>query len=433
MSDLLRICTAGSVDDGKSTLIGRLLYDSRGVYEDQIHSVTAASRNRSAGPIDFSLFTDGLRAEREQGITIDVAYRYFATARRKFILADTPGHEQYTRNMATGASTADVAILLVDARHGVREQTRRHARIAQLLGISDLALAVNKMDLVEFDRGIFDEICREFEGIQGNARVHAIPMSALNGDNVITRSDNTPWFEGPSLLEYLETVDIERDATSRAFRFPVQLVARPSDDFRGYAGQIGSGIVRVGDMVTVWPADRTSRVKRIVTWDGDLDEAFAPMSVTLTLEDEIDISRGDVIAKGPTEVGGRFDADLVWMDERPLDPKRLYLLKHGATTVSAEVDRAFKLNEIGTATVSTSRPLVFDGYRVNRTTGSFILIDPATNFTAGAGMIVRTVAERRGDMATSGAAGRLAKAARMATSESEAVDAVRRVLEEILT
>src|SRR6185436_19239193 len=259
----LRICTAGSVDDGKSTLIGRLLYDSQSVYEDQVSSVEKASKNRNAGPIDFSLFTDGLRAEREQGITIDVAYRYFATARRKFILADTPGHEQYTRNMATGASTADVAILLVDARHGVREQTRRHARIAQLLGIGDLALAVNKMDLVEFDRAIFDEICREFEGIQGNARVHAIPMSALNGDNVITGSNNTPWFEGPSLLEYLETVDIERDATSRAFRFPVQLVARPSDDFRGYAGQIGSGVVRVGDMVTVWPADRTSRVKRI--------------------------------------------------------------------------------------------------------------------------------------------------------------------------
>jgi sulfate adenylyltransferase large subunit len=433
MSDLLRICTAGSVDDGKSTLIGRLLYDSRGVYEDQIHSVTAASRNRSAGPIDFSLFTDGLRAEREQGITIDVAYRYFATARRKFILADTPGHEQYTRNMATGASTADVAILLVDARHGVREQTRRHARIAQLLGISDLALAVNKMDLVEFDRAIFDEICREFEAIQGSAQVHAIPMSALNGDNVITRSDNTPWFDGPSLLEYLETVEIERDATSRAFRFPVQLVMRPSDDFRGYAGQIGSGVVRVGDMVTVWPADRTTRVKRIVTWDGDLDEAFAPMSVTLTLEDEIDISRGDVIVKGPTEVGNCFDADLVWMDERPLDSKRVYLLKHGATTVSAEVDRAFTLNEIGAATVSTSRPLVFDGYRANRNTGSFILIDPATNFTAGAGMIVRRVSERRGDMATAGAAGRLARAARMAASDSEAVDAVRRVLEEILT
>jgi sulfate adenylyltransferase large subunit len=433
MSDLLRICTAGSVDDGKSTLIGRLLYDSRGVYEDQIHSVTAASRNRSAGPIDFSLFTDGLRAEREQGITIDVAYRYFATARRKFILADTPGHEQYTRNMATGASTADVAILLIDARHGVREQTRRHARIAQLLGIKELALAVNKMDLVEYDREVFAEICREFETIRGNARVHAIPMSALNGDNVITSSAQTPWFKGPSLLEYLETVEVARDATSRPFRFAVQLVVRPSDDFRGYAGQIGSGVVRVGDAVTVWPANRSSRVKRIVTWDGDLDEAFAPMSVTLTLEDEIDISRGDVLVMGPTDTGSRFEADIVWMDERPLDPGRLYLLKHGATTVSAEIDRAFALNEIGPAAVSTSRPIAFDSYRANRTTGSFILIDPATNFTAGAGMIIRPVTERRGSLETTGAAGRLARAARMAASESEAVDAVRRVLEEILT
>ncbi len=418
---------------GRAPSSGGCCTDSRGVYEDQIHSVTAASRNRSAGPIDFSLFTDGLRAEREQGITIDVAYRYFATARRKFILADTPGHEQYTRNMATGASTADLAVLLVDARHGVREQTRRHARIAQLLGITNLALAVNKMDLVEFDREVFDEICREFEEIQGNARVHAIPLSALNGDNVIVRSENTPWFEGPSLLEYLETVEIERDATSRPFRFPVQLVVRPSDDFRGYAGQICSGVVRVGDRVTVWPGNRSSRVKRIVTWDGDLDDAFAPMSVTLTLEDEIDISRGDVLTSGPTEVGSRFDADIVWMDERPLDPARPYLVKHGAMTVSAEVDRAFKLNEIATATVSASRPLVFDSYRANRTTGSFILIDPATNFTAGAGMIVRRVTERHGVADTAGAAGRLAQAARMAASDSEAVDAVRRVLEEILT
>ena len=433
MPDLLRICTAGSVDDGKSTLIGRLLYDSRGVYEDQIHSVTAASKNRSAGPIDFSLFTDGLRAEREQGITIDVAYRYFATARRKFILADTPGHEQYTRNMATGASTADVAILLVDARHGVREQTRRHARIAQLLGINELALAINKMDLVEYDREVFDEICREFESIRGTARVHAIPMSALNGDNVITSSAQTPWFAGPSLLEYLETVEVARDATSRPFRFPVQLVVRPSDDFRGYAGQIGSGVIRVGDTVNAWPANRTTRVKRIVTWDGDLDEAFAPMSVTLTLEDEIDVSRGDVLVKGETQTGSRFEADIVWMDERPLDPGRLYLLKHGSATVSAEVDRGFTLNEIGTAAVSTSRPIVFDSYRANRATGSFILIDPATNFTAGAGMIIRPVTERRGSLETTGAAGRLARAARMAASESEAVDAVRRVLEEILT
>jgi sulfate adenylyltransferase large subunit len=431
MPDLLRICTAGSVDDGKSTLIGRLLYDSRAVYEDQIRSVEAASRNQTAGAIDFSLFTDGLRAEREQGITIDVAYRYFATARRKFILADTPGHEQYTRNMATGASTAEVAILLVDARHGVRKQTRRHARIAQLLGITTLVLAVNKMDLVEFDRAVFDEICHEFAAIQGGARVHAIPLSALNGDNVITTSDRTPWFQGLSLLEYLETVEVGLDPTARPFRFPVQLVVRPSDDFRGYAGQIGSGIVHVGDTVTVWPANRSSRVKRIVTWDGDIERAFAPMSVTLTLEDELDISRGDVLATGPTEIGRRFDADIVWMDERPLDPQRVYLLKHGSSTVSAEIDRGFSLNEIGSATVSASRPMVFDSYQTDRTTGSFILIDPATNFTAGAGMIVKRISEHRS--VDAGAAGRLARAARTAASDADAVDAVRRVLEEILT
>jgi len=431
MADLLRICTAGNVDDGKSTLIGRLLYDSRAVYEDQIRSVEVASRNQSAGTIDFSLFTDGLRAEREQGITIDVAYRYFATARRKFVLADTPGHEQYTRNMATGASTAELAILLIDARHGVREQTRRHARIAQLLGISTLVLAVNKMDLVDFDRAVFEEICREFAAIQGDSLVHAIPLSALDGDNVITLSDRTPWFEGPSLLEYLETVIVDRDPTARPFRFPVQLVLRPSDDFRGYAGQIGSGIVNVGDAVTVWPANRSSRVKRIVTWDGDVEQAFAPMSVTLTLEVELDISRGDVLANGPTEVGRRFDADIVWMDERPLDPQRVYLLKHGSTTLSAEIDRGFQLNEIGSATVSASRPMVFDSYQADRTTGSFILIDPATNFTAGAGMIVKRIAEHRS--VDAGAAGRLARAARTAASDLDAVDAVRRVLEEILT
>ena len=259
MSGLLRICTAGSVDDGKSTLIGRLLYDSRSVYEDQVHSVEKASKNRMAGPIDFSLFTDGLKAEREQGITIDVAYRYFATARRKFILADTPGHEQYTRNMATGASTADVAILLVDARHGVRAQSRRHAQIARLLGINDYVLAVNKMDLVDFDRTVFDDICDEFDKILPNARLHPIPMSALHGDNVITRSARTPWFDGASLLEFLETVEVDRNASAKPFRFPVQLVLRPTHDFRGYAGQIVSGTVRPGDTVTIWPSGRTAR------------------------------------------------------------------------------------------------------------------------------------------------------------------------------
>ena len=320
MSGLLRICTAGSVDDGKSTLIGRLLHDSQSVYKDQVHSVKVASANRGAGLIDYSLFTDGLKAEREQGITIDVAYRYFATAQRKFILADTPGHEQYTRNMATGASTADVAILLVDARQGVRVQSRRHARIARLLGISHFVLAINKMDLIDFDRDVFDGIRDEFEEILRGARFHAIPISALVGDNVITTSARTPWFEGPSLLEFLETVEVTRNTPALPLRFPVQLVARPHNEFRGYAGQIASGTVRVGDTVHAWPSGRSARVKRIVTYDGDLDLAFSPMSVTLTLDDEIDISRGDVIASEPPMVGQRFEAEMVWMDERPLDP-----------------------------------------------------------------------------------------------------------------
>src|SRR6187397_3715085 len=264
-SGLLRICTAGSVDDGKSTLIGRLLYDSRSVYEDQVHSVQKASKNLLAGPIDFSLFTDGLKAEREQGITIDVAYRYFATARRKFILADTPGHEQYTRNMATGASTADVAILLVDAQQGVRVQSRRHARIARLLGITSFVLAINKMDLVDFDREVYEKILDDFSEFLTGASVHAIPMSALEGDNVTTRSDRTPYFDGPPLLEYLETVQVHRNLPAMPFRFPVQIVIRPNQDFRGFAGQIQSGIIRVGDRVTSWPSGRSATVERIVT------------------------------------------------------------------------------------------------------------------------------------------------------------------------
>src|SRR4051794_15890767 len=296
MPGLLRICTAGSVDDGKSTLIGRLLYDSRGVYEDQLNAVRAASRNRTAGPIDFSLFTDGLRAEREQGITIDVAYRYFATARRKFILADTPGHEQYTRNMATGASTADVAVLLVDARHGIREQTRRHARIARLLGISTFVLAVNKMDLVGFDERVFAGIRADLPDALAGARVQSIPISALDGDNVIAASERTPWYRGPALLPFLETADALRPTAGAPFRFPVQLVIRPDHTFRGYAGQIVSGTVSVGDEITVWPSGARTRVARIVTWDGDLATAAAPMSVTLVLAGELDISRGDTLA-----------------------------------------------------------------------------------------------------------------------------------------
>ncbi len=433
MAGLLRICTAGSVDDGKSTLIGRLLYDSRGVYEDQIRSVEAASKSRTAGPIDFSLFTDGLKAEREQGITIDVAYRYFATARRKWILADTPGHEQYTRNMATGASTADVAILLVDARHGVREQTRRHARIARLLGITSFVLAVNKMDLVDFDRGVFAATCADFTEMLDGADLHAIPLSALHGDNVITSSPRTPWFTGASLLQHLETVEVDRGAARQPFRFPVQLAVRPDDTFRGYAGQIASGTIRPGDPISVWPGGRTSKVKRIVTWDGDLDEACAPMSVTLVLEHELDVSRGDLLAAGAVDLGQRLSAQVVWMDERPLDPGRTYVLKHTTRTLTAQADGPLDLNQIGTVTVTTSRPIAFDPYARNRTTGSFVLIDPATNFTAGAGMIVRAVTGDAADLPGRDAAGRLARAARAAVTDEQAIDAVLRVLDEILT
>ena len=429
---LLRICTAGSVDDGKSTLIGRLLYDSRGVYEDQVRSVRASSKNLTAGPIDFSLFTDGLRAEREQGITIDVAYRYFATARRKFILADTPGHEQYTRNMATGASTADVAVLLVDAKNGVKDQTRRHARIARLLGISNFVLAVNKIDLVGFDEGVFRAICDDLPEVLGDAaRVQAIPLSALHGDNVITSSDRTPWYSGPALLPYLESAEAA-PWHAGAFRFPVQLVVRPDADFRGYAGQIASGTIKVGDRVTAWPSAAATRVTRIVTWDGDLEVATAPMSVTLVLADDLDVSRGDLFATDPLHVGRRFTADVVWMDERPLDPKRPYVLKQGTRTVMAEAGSPLALNQIGPVTITTGRPIVFEPYAGNRTTGSFILIDPATNFTAGAGMIVEALADA-GPTVTRSAAERLAQTAREAATDGAAIDAVRAMLEEMLT
>jgi sulfate adenylyltransferase large subunit len=433
---LLRICTAGSVDDGKSTLIGRLLYDSRSVYEDQVQSIEKASKNRDAGPIDFSLFTDGLKAEREQGITIDVAYRYFATSRRKFILADTPGHEQYTRNMATGASTADVAILLVDARKGVLTQSRRHARIARLLGIKDFALAINKMDLIDFDRDTFDRISDDFSDLLKGAAVHAIPMSALNGDNVITTSDRTPWFDGPPLLEYLETVHVHRDETAGGFRLPVQIVLRPDQEFRGYAGQIVSGIVKPGDEVTAWPSGKSARVKRVVTFDGDLPKAFAPQSVTLTLDHEIDVSRGDILtsAAAPPLVGQKFEAELVWMDERPLDPGRVYLLKNSTRSVTAEVSHGMVLNQIGTVVVTTARPIAFDRYADNRMTGSFILVDPGTHFTCGAGMITEPVRETVGaaHVAPLSFAERLAHLARRAASDEEAAEAVRKALEEML-
>ena len=432
MATLLRLCTAGSVDDGKSTLIGRLLYDARAVYEDQVRSVARASRNRTAGPIDFSLFTDGLRAEREQGITIDVAYRYFATARRKFILADTPGHEQYTRNMATGASTADLAVLLVDARHGLRPQSRRHAQIARLLGISSFVVAINKMDLVDFDRGVFDRIRDQFADCLRGATLQPIPLSALHGDNVTAPSDRTPWYDGPTLLEHLETIDVERRTADEPFRFPVQLVLRPTPDFRGYAGQILSGTVRAGDRITVWPSGHETTLQRIVTWDGDLDTACAPQSVTLVLADQLDIGRGDVLAAGAPHVASRFDAHIVWMDERPLDPSRVYLLKQTGRTAGAEFDRSLALNEIGAAAVTTAKPIVFDSYARHRGTGSFIVIDPATSFTAGAGLIVQPTRQPAGVAHRLSAAERLTHAARSAATHTDAVTAVRQALEEML-
>jgi len=414
--DLLRFTTAGSVDDGKSTLIGRLLYDSQSVYEDQLKAVTKASVNRSAGAIDFSLLTDGLRAEREQGITIDVAYRYFATARRKFIIADTPGHEQYTRNMATGASTADLAVILIDARNGVLQQSRRHGYIASLLGIPNLVVAVNKMDAVGFDEAIFRSIETEYRAFLGrlsSLNVYFLPISALEGDNVVRPSRNMPWFHGPALLEFLETVPVHHRTRAAAFRFPVQRVIRPDQDFRGYAGQIVSGTIRPGDGILALPSGRRSRVKSIETFDGRLEEALAPMSVTLTLEDEVDISRGDMLvsAQKPPDVARQFDASMVWLNEQPLDLSRPYILKHTTQTLPAEVkavkhrvniktlehepaDR-LEMNGIGVLRIETSRPIYFDAYTQNRFTRSVILIDPETNATVGAGMILAPVIVER--------------------------------------
>ena len=410
--ELLRFSTAGSVDDGKSTLIGRLLYDCKGVYEDQVASVKKASVNRNAGTIDFSLLTDGLRAEREQGITIDVAYRYFATPRRKFIIADTPGHEQYTRNMATGASTADLAVVLVDARKGVLPQSRRHAYIAALLGIQHILVAVNKMDLVDFQQDVFEAIREEFSAFVaplGVRDVEFIPISALEGDNVVARSERTPWYQGPALLAYLESAPTDHTRNLDDFRFPVQYVIRPSLDFRGYAGQIASGVLRPGDEVTVLPSGRTSRVKTISTYDGDLDVAYPLMAVTVTLEDELDISRGDMLvhSNAKPEVSRRFEASVVWMHQNALELGRYYLLKQTTHQVTASVTAIrhkvdintlvnlpadqLSLNEIGVLELETHRPLYFDSYEKNRVTGSFILIDPLNNATVGAGMIRRSI------------------------------------------
>ena len=411
--DLLRFTTAGSVDDGKSTLIGRLLYDSKAIFDDQYEAIKASSEKRGEDYVNLALLTDGLRAEREQGITIDVAYRYFATPKRKFIVADTPGHIQYTRNMVTGASTANLAILLIDARKGVIEQTCRHAFIASLLGIPHVVACVNKMDLVSWNEGVFEEIRRAFDDFTSRLDikdVHFIPISALLGDNVVDRSENMPWYNGPTLLSLLETVHIASDVNHADARFPVEYVIRPQSnehhDYRGYAGRIAGGVFRVGDQVTVLPSGFSSRVKGIDTFEGPLEEAFAPMSVTLTLEDEIDISRGDMIVQPmsmPT-VSQDLDVMVCWLNEKTLVPNGKYLLKHTTRDVRClvksvaykvnvntlervEADKTVGLNEIARMTLRTTQPLFFDMYNRNRNTGSLILIDEATNETVAAGMI----------------------------------------------
>jgi len=407
---LLRFITCGSVDDGKSTLIGRLLYESKLIFDDQLAALEADSRRvgTQGGALDFALLVDGLAAEREQGITIDVAYRFFTTERRKFIVADTPGHEQYTRNMVTGASTADVAVILVDARKGVLTQTRRHSFIVALLGIKHVVLAVNKMDLAGYDQAVFDRIAadyREFAASLGLTDIKAIPISALRGDNVVESGPSMPWYDGPPLATYLETVEAGRDAVTGPFRLPVQLVTRPDPGFRGYAGIITGGTVRPGDEVRVLPSAATATVERIVTWDGDLPAAEAGQSVTLTLDREIDISRGDMIASAadPAGLADQFEAHLVWMHSDPLLPGRPYLMKLGSTTATCTVTHikhginvntlertpatTLAVNDIAVANIATDRRLPFDPYQANRETGGFVLIDRLTNVTVGAGMI----------------------------------------------
>ncbi|MDD2722487.1 MAG: sulfate adenylyltransferase subunit CysN [Methylovulum sp.] len=411
--ELLRFLTCGNVDDGKSTLIGRLLHDSKMIYEDQLAAVQAdsvKSGTTGAGKIDLALLVDGLQAEREQGITIDVAYRYFSTATRKFIIADTPGHEQYTRNMATGASTCDLAIILIDARYGVQTQTKRHSFIASLLGIKHIIVAINKMDLVEYREEKFNEIKQDYLKFIDTLDLHDvqfIPMSALDGDNVVNPSENMPWYTGVPMMEALNTVVITNDRNFGNARFPVQYVNRPNLDFRGFCGTVAAGVFHKGDQITALPSGKSSKIKSIVTYDGDLEQAFSPMSVTFTLEDEIDISRGDMIVgkeQVPAIVSDKFKAHIVWMTEKALTPGRQYALKLATRTVFGSVSlihhridvntlehhdaNELKLNEIGCCTVSVTAPVVFDPYKTSRGTGSFIIIDRLTNGTVGAGMII---------------------------------------------
>lgn len=415
---LLRLLTAGSVDDGKSTLIGRLLFDSKKLYEDQLQALERDSKrvgNAGAGQIDYALLLDGLKAEREEGITIDVAYRYFSTNQRKFIIADTPGHEQYTRNMITGGSTANLAIILVDARTGVITQTRRHTFLVSLLGIKHIVLAVNKMDLVNFSEETFNEIRNEYLELTkhlGIEDVTCFPLSALEGDNVVERSERTPWYEGQSLLEFLETVPIDQDRNMTDFRYPVQYVLRPNLDFRGFSGKVASGVIHKGDEIVALPSMKRSHVKSIVTYEGELEEALCPQCVTLTLEDEIDISRGEMLVKPDNlpHVGRNFETMLVWMDEEPMDRKKQFFLKHNTNTTRATLTQImykvdvntmqhlegtdFKLNEIGKVHITTAKTLFFDSYSKNKATGAFILIDPITNNTCAVGMICNALEEK---------------------------------------
>ncbi len=409
--DLLRLLTAGSVDDGKSTLIGRLLFDSKRLYEDQLAALERDSKRvgHAGEDIDYALLLDGLKAEREQGITIDVAYRYFSTNKRKFIIADTPGHEQYTRNMVTGASTANLAIILIDATKGVITQTRRHTYLVSLLGIKHVVLAVNKMDLVDFDQSIFDQICEDYKNFVAQLDipdVNFIPISALKGDNVVNKSERLHWYKGKSMLEFLEEVHISSDRNFDDMRFPVQYVLRPDKDFRGFSTKVASGIVKKGEEIVVLPSKKTSKIKSITTYDGELEEAFPPQSVTITLEDEIDISRGDMIVYPDNQprLERHFESMLVWMDEKPMNPNTHFLIKHANNNTKARIDKIrykvdvntlqkseidhFELNEIGRTVLTTNKPLFFDPYKKNKSTGSFVLIDPITNNTVAVGMII---------------------------------------------
>ncbi|PWK20575.1 sulfate adenylyltransferase subunit CysN [Xanthomarina spongicola] len=413
-NQLLRFTTAGSVDDGKSTLIGRLLYDSKSIFEDQLQAIEKTSKKKGHDGVDLALFTDGLRDEREQGITIDVAYRYFTTPKRKFIIADTPGHIQYTRNMVTGASTANVATILIDARHGVIEQTKRHAFIASLLQIPHIIVCINKMDLVDYSEEVYNNIVRQFEDISSKmlvTDVRFIPMSALNGDNVVNKSENMPWYQGAPMLHTLETMHISSDINKVDARFPVQTVLRPQRegfiDYRGYAGRVASGIFRKGDEITVMPSGFTSKIKTIDTLKGELEEAYAPMSVSITLEDDIDISRGDMIVRSNNKPEALQDIEvmLCWLNNNPAKPRAKYTIKHTSNEQKAMIkevvykynintldrihdDNELNMNDICKVKIRTTKPLMVDSYRENRTTGSIILVDDSTNETVAAGMIV---------------------------------------------